>query len=95
MRRSFCKAALISFTAYAAAVLLGFAAGFPFTLFALLLLQITWTLFCVVRLIQLRHGGGHKADAPPYDRESYGFALGGSISSIALLAGFVVLTQVV
>jgi hypothetical protein len=78
-----------------AAVLIGFGVDFQFTLFAVAVLQITWTLFCVIRIIQLRDSGGHKTDAPPYDRESYGFALGGLISSVALLVAFVVLTQVV
>ena len=95
MLRTFWKAALISLAAYAAAVLIGFWVGFQFTLFAVAVLQITWTLFCVIRVIQLRRGGGHKTDAPPYDRESYGFALGGAISSTALLVVLVVLTQVV
>ena len=95
MRRTFWKATLISLAAYTAAVLIGFLAGFQFTLFAVPLLQITWTLFCVIRIIQLRRRGGHKPDAPQYDRESYGFALGGSVSSIALLAVVVILTQVV
>jgi hypothetical protein len=95
MRKDFCKAALISFLAYAAAALLGFWSGFQFTFFAVLALQLTWTLFCVIRVIQLRRSGGHKTSAPQYDRESYGFALGGSISSTALLAVLVVLTQLV
>jgi hypothetical protein len=95
MRKSFWKAALISLGAYAAALLPGWGGNFRLVLFAVLALQVTWTLFCVVRMIQLRSGGGYKPDAPPSDRESYGFALGGSISSLALLAVIVVLTQVV
>ncbi|HSB15629.1 MAG TPA: hypothetical protein VLE22_14315 [Bryobacteraceae bacterium] len=95
MRRNFWKATLISLGAYTIALLMGFWGDFRFTLFAVPALQVTWTLFCVIRIIQLRIGGGHKPDAPPYDRASYGFALGGSISSFALLAVIVVLTQVV
>ena len=95
MLRNFWKATLISLAAYAAAVLIGFWVGFQFTLFAIPVLQITWTLFCVIGIIQLRRGGGHKTDAPPYDRESYGFAVGGLIPSLVLLAVLVVLTQVV
>jgi hypothetical protein len=72
---------------------MGFGIDFRLTLLALLALQVTWTAFCVIRFIQLRMDGGHKQDAPLYDRESYGFALGGSISSVALLVVMVVLTQ--
>jgi hypothetical protein len=86
MRRNFWKATLISLAAYAAAVLIGLWIDFRFTLFAVLALQITWTLFCIIRIIQLRRTGAHNPDAQPYDQESYGFALGGSISSSALLA---------
>jgi hypothetical protein len=95
MLRNFWKAALISLAACVAALLIGFWVGFQFTLFAAAVLQITWTLFCVIRAIQLLRGGGHKTDAPPYDRESYGFALGGLISSLALLAALVVFAQAV
>jgi hypothetical protein len=95
MRRNFWKATLISLAAYVAAILIGFAAGFQYTVFVVVALQASWTLFCVIRAIQLRGGGGHKASAPEYDREDYGFALGGSISSITLLVGMVVLTQAV
>ena len=95
MRRNFWKATLISLIAYTVAVLGGFWGDFRFTLFAVPMVQITWTLFCLVRFIQLRHGGGHKTDAPLYDRESYGFSLGGLISSSVLLAVVVVLSQAV
>lgn len=95
MRRNFWKATLISVAAYTAALLMGFWGDFRFTLFAVAALQVTWTLFCVIGVIQLRLGGGHKRDAQPYDRESYGLALGGSISSCALLVAMVVLTQLV
>ena len=94
MQRNFWKACLISLGAYAGALLMGFGGDFRFTLFAVPALQITWTLFCVVRLVQLRIGGGHKPDAEPYDRESYGFALGGSTSSLSLLVVMVVLSQI-
>jgi hypothetical protein len=95
MRRNFWKAMLISLGAYTVALLMGFWGDFRYTLFAVLALQVTWTLFCVIRIIQLRIGGSHKPDATPDDRDSYGFALGGSISSLALLGVMVVLTQVV
>ena len=94
-RRNFWKATLLSLVAYAAAVLIGLWADFRFTLFVVLTLQITWTLSCIIRIIQLRRAGAHKPDAPPYDRESYGFALGGSISSSALLTVLIVLSQIV
>jgi hypothetical protein len=95
MRRSFWKAASISVAAYAAAVLLGFLVDFRVTGFAVPALFLSWTLFCVVRAIQLRAGGAHHVEALPCDRESYGFAVGGSVASFAALAAVVVLTQVV
>ena len=95
MRRNFWKGTAISVAAYAGALALGFGIDFRLTLFLVLALQLTWTLFSVARVIQLRFGGAHKPDAEPFKRESYGFALGGSISSITLLAVMVVLTQVV
>lgn len=95
MRRNFWKAAAISLGAYTAALLMGFWGDFRFTLFAVLALQVTWTLFCLIRVIQLHIGGGHELHVQPYDQESYGFALGGSTSSIAMLVVIVVLTQVV
>lgn len=95
MRQSFWKAASISLVAYTLAILIGFCSSFRFTLFAIPVLQITWTLFCAIRVIQLRRGGGHRTDALPSDRESYGFSLGGLISSSGLLVAFIVLTQIV
>ena len=95
MRRNFWKATAISFAAYCGAVAVGFGVDFRLALFCLLALQVTWTPFCVVRVIQLRFGGANKPVAEPVEREAYGFALGGSISSIALFAVMVVLTQVV
>jgi hypothetical protein len=95
MGRSFWKAILISLAAYAIAVFIGVWGDFRWTAFAIAALQMTWTLFCIVRVVQLRRGGGHKPDAPPYDRNDYEFALGGSVSSLTFLAAIVVLTQVV
>jgi len=95
MRRSFWKATLISLTAYTVAVLGGVWGDFRFTLLAVPMLQITWTLFCLVRFIQLRRSGGHKTDATLYDRDSCGFSLGGLISSSTLLVVVVVLSQTV
>jgi len=57
--------------------------------------HITWTLFCVIRIVQLRRDGAHKADAQQYGRESYGFWPGGLVSSMALFGVIVMLTQVV
>ncbi len=95
MRTSFLKAAAVSLVAYATALAAGIWGDYRFTFFLILALQGTWTLFCAVRAIQLRLAGGHRRDAIPCDRESYGFALGGWISSFALLATVVVLSQVV
>jgi hypothetical protein len=95
MRRNFWKATLISIAAYTAAVLIGVLGDLRFTVFAVPALQITWTLFCVARFLQLRVGGAHKADAPVFDRESYGFALGGWMSSAVLLVAVVVVSQVI
>lgn len=75
------------------ALLAGFGIDFRLTLFAVLGLQGTWTAYCVIRLFQLRLAGGHKPEAPLDERESYGFALGGAISSAVLLAAMVVLSQ--
>jgi hypothetical protein len=95
MRRNFWNAAWMSSAVYAAAVLLGFVVDFRVTGFAVLAILLPWTLFCTVRALYLRHRGAHKADALPFERESYGFALGGSVSSLASLIAIVVLTQVV
>jgi ribose/xylose/arabinose/galactoside ABC-type transport system permease subunit len=95
MLRNFWKATLISVAVYTAALLAGLWGDLRITLFVVPALQVTWTLFCVIRIVQLWLSGGYRRDAPPYDRESYGFALGGSVSSVALLAVVVVLTQVV
>jgi hypothetical protein len=95
MRRNFWKATLVSLGAYAGALLTGFMGDFRFTLFAVLALQVTWTLFCSIRLAQLRLSGAHKPHAAPDERDGYGFAAGGLVSSISLLAVIVVLTQAV
>lgn len=95
MRRSFRKAIWISAAVYAAALLLGFLGDFRLTGFALVALLVPWTMFCVVRAVYLRSRGAHTATAEPYDRESYGFALGGSVASFGSLILIVVLTQVV
>jgi len=93
MRRNFWKATLISIAAYTAAVLIGFLADFRLTMFAVPALLVTWTLFCTIRAIQLGFGGARHPDALSCDRESYGFALGGSVSSLVLLIAIVVLSQ--
>jgi hypothetical protein len=95
VRREFRKATVISVGAYAGALLVGFWIDFRLTLFSVLALQVTWTLFCVLRAIQLRLGGAHKPDAEAYAREDYGFTLGGTVSSLTLLGVIVVLTQIV
>jgi hypothetical protein len=95
VRRNFWKATLISLGAYSTALCAGFWADFRITLFVILALQVTWTLFCIIRTIQLRLNGGHKPDALPDDQEGYDFALGGAVSSVALLAVMIVLSQVV
>lgn len=95
MRRNFWKATAVSAAAYAGALLLGFLIDFRLTLFLLLALQFTWTLFCAIRTVQLRLRGGHCPDAEVWQREGYGFALGGCVSSLVLLAAAVIMTQVV
>ena len=91
----FWKGSLVSLVAYAAAVGMGLWMGFWFTLWVVPVFQTVWTAFCIIRIIQLRHGGGHRADASQWDRESYGFSLGGLTSSCAFLLLLVVATQVV
>jgi hypothetical protein len=93
MRRNFWKATLISIAAYSTAVLIGFLADFRLTMFAIPGILVTWTAFCVIRVVQLRLAGAHNPDALPDDRENYGFALGGSVSSFVLLLAIVVLSQ--
>ncbi len=95
MRRSFWIATLVFLAAYAAAVLIGFWGGFQPTLLAVPAFQIACALVAVIRIVQLRREGGHKQDAPLYERQSYGFWLGGLVSSSASLAILVVVTQAV
>ncbi len=95
MRRSFWIATFVFLAAYAAAVLIGFWGGFQATLLAIPAFQIAWVLLGVIRIVQLRREGGHKQDAPLYERQSYGFWLGGLVSSTASLAVLVVLSQAV
>jgi hypothetical protein len=70
-------------------VLAGFIAlimmGSWYALFAIPILLIAWDAFCIIRLILLCRRGAHKSGAPEWDRESFGFALGGLISSCVLL----------
>lgn len=68
---------MISIAGYAAIVLM----GFWFAVIAAPVFQVVWGGFCAIRLVQIVRGGGHKRSAPEWDRESYGFALGGLISS--------------
>jgi hypothetical protein len=77
---NFRNACLLSLAGYSTILLM----GFWFALFTLPFLQAIWTAFCAVRLVQLVHRGGHKSNAPAWDRESYGFALGGLVSSVTL-----------
>ena len=93
MRRNVWKATLISTAAYSAAVLLGFLVDFRLTGFIVPALFVSWTMFCTIRAVQLRLRGAQKPDALPFERESYGFALGGSVSSFVLLLAIVVLSQ--
>jgi hypothetical protein len=90
MSRSFWNAAGISVAAGMATILVGFAIDFRATAFAAAALLV-WTGFCLARLIQLRVSGAYRSE----ERDSYGFALGGSISSGLVLLAILVLTQVV
>lgn len=93
MQRKFWQATLISLGAYTAAVLIGFASDFRLTMFAVPALLVTWTLFCTVRTIQLRFEGAHRGNAPACERESYGFAVGGTLSSFVWVSVIIVLSQ--
>jgi hypothetical protein len=95
MRSAFWKASLLSLTGYAAAILIGLWIGLWFTLGAVAVLQTVWALFCGVRLLQSVHSGGHRSGAPVWERETFGFALGGLISSCALLLLLVAASQLV
>ena len=91
----FWKASLVSLAAYAAAILMGLWIGLWLTLAMVPVFQTVWTAFCLIRIVQLRRCAAHQADAPQWDRDSYGFSLGGLISSSALLLLLVVASQVV
>ncbi len=91
----FWKAALISLAGYATGILTGAWIGFWFAAGAILVFQTGWGLFCGIRLVQLTHSCGYRADAPEWDRQSFGFALGGILSSCFLLLLLVVYSQVV
>ena len=93
MQRKVWKATLISIGVYSGAVLLGFLVDFRLTGFIVPALFVSWTMFCTIRAIQLHLRGAQRPDAPSFDRESYGFALGGSVSSFMLLLAIVVLSQ--
>jgi hypothetical protein len=95
MRNNFFKATLISFGACAIAGMVAVLGGFPYALFLLPTFQLLWAAFCFIRIIQLRRIAANPAAATQYDRDSYGFALGGAISSAVLLLALVVLTQAV
>ena len=95
MRRGFLEATAVSAGAYCVSILLGFWIDFRLAFAALALLQITWTLFCVVNTARLRIRGANAKEAEPEDRRDYGFALGGTISSVVLMMAVVVLTQIV
>jgi hypothetical protein len=57
-----CAANAQSFTAYAIAVVLGFWVDFRLTMVMMLPLQLNWTLFYVIRVIQLRHCGAKSSE---------------------------------
>ena len=94
MPSSFWKAAGISVAAFAAALLSGFVVDFRLALFLIVAIQLTWTLFCLCRVVGL-YIERSRRDRPPYDREGYWFALGGATTSIGLLLAAVVLSQAV
>ena len=95
MTRAFWKGAAVSFAAYSAALASGVWGNFRYTLFAVLAFQVTWTLFCAIRLVEFRFSAGGRANALPDERDGYSFALGGILSSLLLFAMIAVLTQVV
>jgi hypothetical protein len=93
MLPSIWKGIVISTAAYAGLLFAGFTIDFRLAFFILLALQVTWTPFCVIRFIQLRHHGAHQPNAEPFEREAYGFVAGGSFSSVILLVVMVGLSQ--
>jgi uncharacterized membrane protein YccC len=84
---NFVKACLFSLAGYAIVILL----GFWFALAVVPVLQTMWAAFCVIRLIQTLRRGGHKVGAPESDRENFGFALGGLLSSLGLFGALAIL----
>ena len=84
----FCKASAVSLAAYILAILLGYWLGFWFTLAAIPVFQVSWALFCAIRIVQSRR-------PEDQDREGYGFALGGLVSSCALFLTLAIFTQAV
>jgi hypothetical protein len=73
---------------------LGLWSGLWFTLLIVPPLQIAWTIFCLIRIVQLRRSLRDRQNTPQSDRDSFGFSLGGLVSSCALFLFLVVLTQV-
>jgi hypothetical protein len=95
MMTSFWKAALASLFGYVLIVITGIWIGLWFILAAVPVLQISWSLFCVIRLVQLWRCGAPRKTAVESDRESFGFALGGLLSSCVLCFLLIVWSQVV
>jgi hypothetical protein len=89
----FWKASLISLAGYTAAAMLLIWTGFWLVLLIVPALQAAWALFCIGRIVQLRRCGGHRADAPEFERNDYGYSVGGLISSSAMLCVLVALSQ--
>ena len=88
----FRKASLAVLAGYAAALLVGWGIDFRFALWAVPLLQIGWGAFGIIRLAQLLRRARRPAQAEG-GRESFGFALGGLLSSCLLSLVLLVLTQ--
>jgi len=93
MRTAILKAALISLGVYAVIVLLGVWIGLWLILALIPVFQVGWGLFCCVRLIQLTREHAYRLGALTSDRASFGFALGGLVSSSLLLTVMVILSQ--
>jgi len=89
------KATFVSLAAYALAVLIGLSIGLWFTLGAVPVFQVAWCLFCTIRLVQLWRSRAYEKAALAYDRESFGFALGGLLSSCLLFTLLAAWTQFV
>jgi hypothetical protein len=95
MRQSFWKATGISLACYGTVIAGAFAISFPAAIFLLAVLQVTWTLFCVFRVVQLTVQRRQGPATAAFEPDDFQFALGGLISSILLLAGIVASTQIV